>query len=193
TSASSAGMLTLFAMEMKFCWCPRLRAVRTHLKALLKFCRTLPELTSQLFLKFPHLLLEFFLVPAELIGRFLQFGLQALDIGSLHSDIPRGSLQFGSNASHFVPNPAEINIHLRVYIGDIEALFEELRLLAFGQPKGESLFFLVANNADIDGIGFAAMDCMSEVARVMNRLAVYFDDYIASAKTCLVSAAAFIH
>src|SRR5947199_4371160 len=186
-------MLTLFAMEMKFCWCPRLRAVRTHLKALLKFCRTLRELTSQLFLKFPHLLLEFFLVPASLIDRFLQFGLQAFDIGSLHSDFPRGSLQFGLDASHFLANLAEINIHLRVYITNIEAFAEELRLLAFGQSKSERLFFLVANNADIDGIGLTPVDGVSEVSRVMNRISVYFDDYIAGAKTCLVSVAAFIH
>src|SRR5437879_13415045 len=99
-------MLTLFAMEMKFCWCRRLRAVRTHLKALLKFCRTLRELTSELFLKFPHLLLEFFLVPAYLIGRFLHFALQALDIGRLHSVVPRRSPQFGSNPRQFVPHPA---------------------------------------------------------------------------------------
>src|SRR3989442_13039143 len=114
-------------------------------------------------------------------------------MGSLHSDFPRGSLQFGLDASHFLANLAEINIHLRVYIRNIEAFAEELGLLAFGQSKSERLFFLVANNADIDGIGLTPEDGVSEASRVMNRIAVYFDDYIAGGKSCLVRAPTLSH
>src|SRR3984957_5693307 len=148
---------------------------------LLEFLATLfdlfPNLGLKLLSQIPDLLLHLFLLRARRLAHFLlrQFHLR---------------LKFRNFVSHL----AQLVLRFRIHFWSFEGFLYALpRFLAFRQSKGQSLLPLVADHAHNNRSRTMIVQCVSEVAGIVNRLIAHPNDDVARAQPGLLGSAGIFY